>query len=114
MAAKPYVATGLVFLGLAVVGVNFFGWWRHEIELLLLLYVIVITVMACGAWSVLGSPHLALPGRIMVFVGALSFYFSDIFVARDRFIHRGFLNRLMGLPLYYSGQFLLAFSVGLL
>ena len=79
-----------------------------------LLYVIVITVMACGAWSVLGSPHLALPGRIMVFVGALSFYFSDIFVARDRFIHKGFLNRLMGLPLYYAGQFLLAFSVGLL
>ena len=79
-----------------------------------LIYVIVITVMACGAWSVLGSPHLALPGRIMVFVGALSFYFSDIFVARDRFIHRGFLNRLMGLPLYYTGQFLLAFSVGLL
>jgi hypothetical protein len=42
MAARPYVATGLVFLGLAVAGVNFFGWWRHEIELLLLLYVIVM------------------------------------------------------------------------
>jgi hypothetical protein len=42
MAAKAYVATGLVFFGLAVVGVNFFGWWRHEIELLLLLYVIVM------------------------------------------------------------------------
>jgi uncharacterized membrane protein YhhN len=79
-----------------------------------LLYVIVITVMACGAWSVLGSPQLALPGRIMLFAGALSFYFSDIFVARDRFIHKGFLNRLMGLPMYYIGQFLLAFSVGLL
>ena len=78
-----------------------------------LLYVIVITVMACGAWSVLGSPHLALTGRIMVFVGALSFYFSDVFVARDRFIKKEFLNRMMGLTLYYAGQFLLAFSVGL-
>ena len=79
-----------------------------------LLYVIVITVMACSAWSVLGSYHLALPGRIMVFVGALSFYLSDIFVARDRFIRKEFLNRLLGLPMYYTGQFLLAFSVGLM
>jgi len=79
-----------------------------------MLYVIVITVMACGAWSVLGSSRLDLTGRIMVFVGALSFYLSDIFVARDRFVRKEFLNRLMGLPLYYTGQFLLAFSVGLL
>jgi uncharacterized membrane protein YhhN len=78
------------------------------------LYVMVITVMACGAWSVLGSYQLALMGRIMVFVGAMSFYLSDIFVARDRFVKKEFLNRLIGLPLYYAGQFLLAFSVGLL
>jgi hypothetical protein len=70
--------------------------------------------MACGAWSVLGSYHLALTGRIMVFVGALSFYLSDIFVARYRFVKKEFMNRLIGLPLYYTGQFLLAFSVGLL
>jgi uncharacterized membrane protein YhhN len=79
-----------------------------------LLYVMVITVMACGAWSVLGSYQLALTGRIMVFVGAMSFYLSDIFVARDRFVKKEFMNRLIGLPLYYTGQFLLAFSVGLL
>jgi uncharacterized membrane protein YhhN len=78
-----------------------------------LLYVVVISVMACGAWSVLGSYHLAQPGRTMVFVGALSFYFSDIFVARDRFVKEEFLNRLIGLPMYYTGQFLLAFSVGM-
>ncbi|TFG38533.1 MAG: hypothetical protein E4H39_00070 [Syntrophobacterales bacterium] len=50
----------------------------------------------------------------MIFVGALCFYFSDIFVARDRFFRKEFLNRLIGLPLYYLGQFLLAFSVGLI
>jgi hypothetical protein len=42
IAGRPYVATGLVFLGLAIVGVNLFGWYRHELELLLLLYVIAI------------------------------------------------------------------------
>ncbi len=45
---------------------------------------------------------------------ALSFYVSDVFVARDRFLKEEFINRLVGLPMYYAGQFLLAFSVGLL
>jgi len=79
-----------------------------------LFYVIVITIMASGAWSVLFASNLYRPGRIMVFAGALSFYFSDVFVARDRFLKKEFLNRLIGLPLYYGGQFLLAFSVSLL
>jgi hypothetical protein len=33
-------------------------------------------------------------------------------VARQRFVAPAFANRLYGLPLYYLGQFLLAFSVG--
>lgn len=79
-----------------------------------LLYVVVITIMVSGAWSVLGDTKLTGLGRMMVFIGAFSFYFSDLFVARDRFLKREFLNRSIGLPLYYAGQFLLAFSVGLL
>jgi hypothetical protein len=46
------------------------------------------------------------------FGGALGFYVSDIFVARQRFLKTDFVNRLIGLPLYYGGQFLLAFSTG--
>lgn len=79
-----------------------------------LCYVIVITLMVGGAWSVFGSAHLALDGRLLVFIGAFGFYLSDVFVARNRFIKPEFLNRFIGLPLYYGGQFLLAFSVGLL
>jgi len=79
-----------------------------------LLYVVVITAMVSGACSVLGDPNLKSLGRIMIFAGALSFYFSDLFVARDRFLKNEFFNRLIGLPMYYMGQFLLAFSVGLL
>jgi uncharacterized membrane protein YhhN len=77
-----------------------------------LLYIIVITIMVVGAWSVIGDTQLAFFGRVVIFVGALSFYFSDVFVARNRFLKPGFINRLIGLPLYYFGQFLLAFSVG--
>jgi len=109
--------TWIVLVTVFVISLRVYVWLLPHLGAMktpVLLYVIVITVMACSAWSVLGGNHLALPGRIMVFVGALGFYLSDIFVARDRFIHKGFPNRLMGLPLYYTGQFILAFSVGLL
>lgn len=77
-------------------------------------YIIVISAMLWSAWSVLGMTVLPLEGRALVFVGALCFYASDIFVARDRFIEKKFVNRLVGLPLYYAGQFMIAFSVGLI
>ncbi len=75
-------------------------------------YIIVISGMLCGAWSVLGMEVLSWGGRGLVFVGALCFYGSDLFVARDRFINKTFTNRLIGLPLYYAGQFMIAISVG--
>jgi YhhN family len=41
------------------------------------------------------------------------FYLSDVTVALDRFVTgRRFVNRAIGLPLYYGGQFLLAYSIG--
>jgi uncharacterized membrane protein YhhN len=79
-----------------------------------LLYIIVITVMVCGACSVAVDSGVPRWGRFAIFAGALCFYISDLFVARNRFVQRQFLNRAIGLPLYYAGQFLLAFSVGLL
>ena len=94
-----------------------YTWLRPHLgpmEMPVLVYVVIITVMISGAWTVLGDINLARSGRIMIFVGASCFYFSDVLVARDRFVRKGFLNRLIGLPLYYMGQFLLAFSVGLL
>jgi uncharacterized membrane protein YhhN len=50
--------------------------------------------------------------RPEVRAGALLFYLSDLFVARDRFVKPGLANRLVGLPLYYAGQLLLAAAVG--
>jgi uncharacterized membrane protein YhhN len=77
-------------------------------------YMVVITVMVCAASSVLGASDFNLWGRVMAFAGAVAFYFSDIFVARDRFMKKEFINRLAGLPMYYAGQFLIAFSLGFL
>ena len=115
--AETSTWTWIGLLTVCVVSIWIYSWLRPHLgsmNIPVLLYVIIISIMVSGAWTVLGDPYLNRSGRIMVFVGALSFYFSDVFVARDRFIGQLFLNRLLGLPLYYGGQFLLAFSVGLL
>jgi uncharacterized membrane protein YhhN len=104
------------YLIVAAFSGSVFLWLRPHLGTMMLpvlAYVAVITVMVWGAESVLFSPTLEIPGRTMVFCGALAFYLSDLFVARDRFVKERFGNRLLGLPLYYGGQFLLAFSVGL-
>lgn len=77
------------------------------------LYIVVISVMVAGAGAAFRNPRTRRAGAYLIFLGAVLFYASDIFVARDRFIVSEFLNRLIGLPLYYTGQFLLAFSTGL-
>jgi uncharacterized membrane protein YhhN len=103
-------------VGLPVSGLVFV-WLRPYLGTMMIpviAYIVVITVMVVGAWTVLGDSQLNHAGRLLVFMGAVSFYFSDLFVARDRFLKSQFVNRLIGLPMYYLGQFLLAFSVGLI
>ncbi len=94
-----------------------FFWLRPHLRSMLipvLLYILVITIMASGAWAVFWKSPFQISGRAFILAGSLCFYFSDLFVARDKFIKEEYRNRLLGLPLYYTGQFLLAFSVGLL
>jgi len=103
-------------IGTLIISVSIYIWLKPQLgsmKIPVLFYVVIITIMVSTAWSVFGNDQdLSNSGRFMVLAGALGFYFSDIFVARDRFINNGFINRLVGLPMYYSGQFLLAFSIG--
>jgi uncharacterized membrane protein YhhN len=75
-------------------------------------YMLVISVMVFGALSAMGDSSLPTTGRVFILVGAIAFFVSDIFVAKDRFVDGRYSNRLIGLPLYYAAQFLLAFSIG--
>ncbi len=68
-------------------------------------YVTVITVMTALAVSAATSR-----GGVLLPIGAILFYSSDIFVARDRFVAPGRANAYIGLPLYYGGQVLLAMT----
>jgi len=76
-----------------------------------LAYIVVITVMVIGAASLLENESRDFSGRILVFSGALLFYVSDIYVARQQFVVSRYVNRLVGLPLYYLAQFMIAFSI---
>lgn len=71
------------------------------------LYVIAISTMMAMA---VGS--FAIDGNWLIPLGALMFLLSDLAVARDRFIAPGFINRALGLPVYFCAQMVLAASVG--
>ena len=72
-------------------------------------YIAVISAMVVAASMALA--HSPGTGRGVLFVAAVLFYLSDLCVARDRFVQRAFVNRLIGLPLYYAAQLL--FPLGL-
>ncbi|KAF9124595.1 hypothetical protein BGW39_008081 [Mortierella sp. 14UC] len=68
-------------------------------------YMLVISGMVLTAFGSVNSGREYLPERIL---GALMFFFSDLFVARQHFVHKTVLNKWIGLPLYYIAQILLA------
>ncbi len=89
-----------------VVGAFVFVWLYPHLDRAMVgpvvAYVAVISVMVVTA---------AASTAPVVILGAVAFYFSDLSVARDRFVAPGFVNRVWGLPLYYGAQLLLAWSV---
>jgi len=95
---------------LVVVGVFILRWmYPHlpkEMKAPVLAYIVVITIMVTLA---VGTQ--AKGTDLLILIGGVAFYISDVFVARDRFVTPGFSNTLYGLPLYYLGVTLLAFSV---
>ncbi len=72
------------------------------------MYLVVISGMVALSAGMMWSN-----GRLVVFIAALIFYMSDLCVARDRFVSPGFANALVGLPLYYVAQLLLAYSASM-
>jgi len=69
-------------------------------------YVVVISGMLIAA---LGAARGS--GPLGIAFGAVLFAVSDLTVARDRFVSHAFANRLLGLPLYFAAQLVLAHTV---
>lgn len=76
-----------------------------------ILYVITIVTMMIAAIAVARGSTISEPHRYLFVAGAALFFVSDLAVARDRFLARTFANKAWGLPAYFAGQLLIAWSV---
>lgn len=103
--AVPERVTGAV-VGL-MLAAAVFVWLRPHLKapfsIAVPAYILVICVMVALAVGS-GDAHP------LAAVGAVLFAVSDLFVARERFVHSAPLNPTAGLPLYYGGQVLIAAS----
>ena len=101
----------LLLVAVAVVAIPVMRWLMptvpKELKGPVIAYIGVISLMVATA----GATNSA-DADWRIPIGALAFYISDIFVARDRFASPGLINRYLGLPLYFGGQLLLAWAAG--
>jgi len=68
-------------------------------------YVLVIcTMLATASGTVAAGLTMADGVGPALLLGALAFWCSDIFVARQRFVSPGLINRVVGVPLYFFAQ----------
>lgn len=72
-------------------------------------YIAVLTFMVIAAQAVFLDDGIRHTHRLLL--GAWMFYASDLCVAREKFVSHGLANKLIGLPLYYGGQLLIAWSL---
>lgn len=103
LAAIPLVAGGLAL-----------GWlWPKlgSMRVPVIVYVLTIVTMVVAAIAVWRTHALPDPQRTWLLIGAVLFFISDIAVARDKFVAKGFANRGWGLPAYFAGQLMIASSL---
>jgi uncharacterized membrane protein YhhN len=105
------MAAGMILL--MVMAVVVWRWLEPhlgEMKIPVLAYIVIISIMVCAAVGLTANPNMPRAAQLGILAGAVLFYISDLFVARQRFVKDVHVNRQVGLPLYYAGQFLLAFA----
>jgi uncharacterized membrane protein YhhN len=102
----------LATLGMAVFAGLVLRWLMPHVgadfRLPVLIYMLIISAMVVVAIAAVWAG-----ANLMILVGAVAFALSDISVARHNFVRATPSNRLWGLPLYFSSQFIIAATVQL-
>jgi len=98
--------------------VALFAWlWPHlstehrPMRVPVIVYVIAIVTMVVAAIAVARAHALPEPQRCLFVTGAALFFVSDLAVARDKFVSKNVVNRMWGLPTYFAGQLLIAWTL---
>lgn len=103
---------GLALLGIVPISVVTLVWLRPRVPRTLMIpvvaYVAIIGLMVVTALGAFGEGL-----NLIVAIGAVCFYASDFFVARNQFVTEGPTNALVCLPLYYFAVSAFAYSVAL-
>jgi uncharacterized membrane protein YhhN len=73
-------------------------------------YMALFCATVTAAWSPLLTGAAPLGSSLLLATGVTSFFFSDVAVARQRFVQQTPWNKTWGLPLYFGGQLLIAWS----
>ena len=97
---------------LLIAGVGFYTLIKPNLGTMripVIVYIVVISVMVNRAVSVLAGDAFSRPQGLMVVMGAVLFYVSDIMLAASRFWRLWRYNRI-SLAFYYSGQILFALT----
>lgn len=97
---------------LVAVGVSFYLLIRSNLgamQVPVIAYIVVISVMVNRAGSTLASPVFGVGQALMVLIGAVLFYISDVILAASRFWKLWEYNRI-SLGFYYGGQLLIALA----
>ena len=98
----------------AIAGVVLRWLWPRlgAMRLPVIAYVAVITTMLVGGIAAAAHDHvLGARAGWLAAAGATAFFASDLAVAREKFVVRDSWNRVIGLPVYYGAQLLIAWSV---
>ena len=82
-----------------------------EMRVPVIAYVIAIVTMMAAALAAGRVTAIPYDNRVLLVAGAALFFVSDLAVARDKFVGASFVNRAWGLPAYYAGQLLIAWSL---
>jgi uncharacterized membrane protein YhhN len=100
--------TTLAAVALTGFGIRVAKWLKPHLNpnLKVPVWIYIVVILAMTATGIGLADH-----RILASIGAVAFLASDIAVARQRFVDAGFVNSAWGLPLYYLGQVLLAWSI---
>ncbi len=108
--ATPYALAPVV----AAAGVLLYL-WPHLGKMMVpvLFYILTIVLMVVGALAVYLRHDAAFSEQqaTLLLIGAILFFASDIAVAKSRFVKAQLRDRLWGLPAYYAGQLLIAWSL---
>ena len=100
---------------LLALGVAFYSMIKAnlgDMNLPVIVYIVVISLMVNRAISTLFSPELSTGQGIMIVIGAVLFYVSDLILAAGRYWTPWRYHRI-SLAFYYSGQLLIALAASL-